>query len=69
MAEQSYITNAEGSSQVRFVEKGCYNEEEIYCNLYEYYWKNKRIFGLDPKYIEINAQNNILILDTIKLYK
>jgi len=71
VAEESFITDAEGRYQVRFVEKGCYtkhngDKEMVYCNLYRLYCNGKRIIGFYGGYINNNSQNNILILDTIK---
>jgi hypothetical protein len=71
VAEESYTTDAEGRYQVRFIEKGCFTypdgtKEMNYCNLYRFYCNGKKKFGF---YIENNVQNNIITLDTIKLYK
>ena len=78
VAEESYNTDIDGRYQVRFVEKGCYtkndgSKEMVHCNGYDFYyeiWINngtKRMFGFSTEKIENNAQNNILMLDTLKL--
>jgi hypothetical protein len=72
VAEESFITDAEGRYQVRFVERGCYtnkydNIEMVFCNTYRIYYNNKRFLGFTEKYIYDNVQYNILFLDTIKL--
>jgi len=74
VVEESYTTNAEGRYQVRFVERGCWtksngDKEMMYCNLYDFWCENKNVFGFFTKKIENFAQNNILILDTIKIIK
>ena len=69
VAKETYTTNAEGRYQVHFVEKGCVLDEKIHCNLYSFYYENKWFFGFYTEYINNYAQNNILVLDTIKLYK
>ncbi len=71
LAKKTYTTDADGCYQVKFVEKGCHNNTMVYCNLYRFYYENNsfRTFGFYDEYIDINAQNNILMLDTIKLYK
>ena len=77
VAEQSYITDADGLYQVRFVEKGCFeksnnDKEMVYCNTYVFHYEQKRVLGLigiSANDIENNAKNNALKLDTIKLYK
>ena len=78
ISEESYTTDTEGRYQVRFVEKGCYtkhdgSKEMVHCNGYEFYYEtwinngSKRMFGFSTEKIENNAQNNILMLDTLKL--
>ena len=69
VASATYTTNAEGQYQVRFVEKGCYNGEEIYCDVYKFYCNNEEVFGfgIGSKYIEIHAQDNIFKFDNITI--
>ena len=69
VAIETYITDAKGRYQVRFVEKGCYDKEEIYCNGYDLYFQSECIFRLHRSNIVNHSQNNVFILDTIKLYK
>jgi hypothetical protein len=72
LAIETYTTNAEGLYQVRFLEKGCPNGKyglDEDCNLYNFYCNGKDVFGFFVEKITINAQNNIFMLDTIKLYK
>jgi len=67
VVQESYTTDANGHYQVRFVEKGCSNGEEIHCNAYDFLCNNKFLFGFYTEYIKNNSQNNILLLDTIKI--
>jgi hypothetical protein len=69
VAFETYATDAEGRYQIRFIEKGCSNGEDVYCNLYGISCENKTFFGFYTEKIEINVQNNIFMLDTIKLYE
>ena len=73
-AKENFYTDAEGRYQVRFVYKKCIiypdgKTEEIFCNTYKFYSLGHYIIGFGENYISKNTQNNILILDTIKLYK
>ena len=72
VAKESYITDAEGRYQVNFIERKCHTfsngkKEMIYCNTYTFDCKNKLFFGLNVADVKNNAQNNVLLLDTIKL--
>ena len=74
LVTESYKTDAEGCYQVRFVKKICTvyvngTKDYRYCNLYGFYYDNKNVFGFTEKKIDNNAQNNILILDTITIKK
>jgi len=74
VTEEYYTTDAEGRYQVRFVEKGCFDKEMVYCNSYLFYYEeiaytSSCIFGLNINDIKNTAIHNILFLDTIKLYK
>ena len=69
LATETYTTNAEGCYQMRFVEKICTiyvsgAKDEIYCNSYLFYYDNNPLYGFGYK---IDAQNNIFIIDTIKI--
>ena len=66
VAEESCVTDAEGRYQARFAEKACYEKEMVYCNTYLFLCEGKYYYGIG--YI-LDAQNNIKIVDTIKLYK
>ncbi|MCL2311723.1 MAG: carboxypeptidase-like regulatory domain-containing protein [Firmicutes bacterium] len=74
VAEESFITDAEGRYQVRFVERGCYtkhdgDKEMVYCNLYEFYCNlaNGVPIRLSDVSIKNKSKDNILLLDTIKI--
>jgi len=69
VAEESFITDAEGRYQARFVEKGCWtdkdgNKEMVYCNTYLFHYEGKPLYNFG--YL-IDEQNNRFIIDTIKL--
>ena len=66
LATNTYTTDTEGKYQVRFLEKGCSEGEEVYCNLYRFYYENKLFFGF---YGITSVQDNVKKIDTIKLYK
>jgi len=75
LPEESFITDADGRYQVRFVERGCWTnskgkKETIYCNLYVFYCRlliTGEPFRHNDTSIKNNSQNNILLLDTIKI--
>ena len=69
VAVEHYITDAEGRYQVRFVEKGCFNKEMVYCNTYLFSPHFENSLGVTAEGIDIRAKDNILTLDTIKLHK
>ena len=69
VTEESFITDAEGRYQARFVEKACYDKEMIYCNLYSFSCRDKTFFAFFKEKIEENVKDNIFLIDTIKLYK
>ena len=72
---ESFITDTDGRYQVRFVERGCWTnsngeKEMIYCNLYVFYCRlliTGEPFRHNDTSIKNNSQNNILLLDTIKI--
>jgi len=69
VGKEHFYTDAEGRYQVRFVEKGCFEnsngrKEMVYCNTYHFIYNGKNIYGIG---YTMEAQNNVKIIDTIKI--